>query len=229
MRIICKHLTIIFLLLFPLYVKATTVTTSNCRYMGNQFKNSEYGLPEIINLDTMYYCPVDDKKTSLKEVQFVLTKPIQTQNGVCYTKKYNITPKHQLRKLKGELLWAIPLNFSCPSIAKGNYISLEYIPVNYDPETFMIKMSLLLKKINIGSESVFDIPFYNLWFCNICDRFINHFKSKKIIIRRVSSSMENKNLSIIISSEVLPENRWILFLSNKKGELTIKKVRQEIN
>jgi hypothetical protein len=204
---------------------AETISVSHCKYITVKEYILSLSIPIKEDIDAVFYCPTSEhKKLTLQNVMSAVSAPRKTSRGNCQITQFalgedDITDKN---------LWSSSTDNTCPRINENTYVSLYYLPSEYNKDLFFNNLTNFMSKLNANEfELINRIPFYSLWFCSDCKEFKNVIPNSKFIVNRIGSSI-NDPFSIFVSSSETPRIRWILHLSVDNTGLFINNVIKHV-
>lgn len=199
----------------------TILSVSHCKYITDKEDISSLNLPILEEIDAIFYCPTSqEKKLTPQNVMSAVSAPIKTPHGNCQITQYALEKNDTTDKN----LWSLSIGNTCPRINENEYVSLYYLPSEYNKDLFFYNLTNFISKLNTDKfELINHIPFYTLWFCSDCKEFISSLPYSNFVVNRVGSS-NNDPFSIFVSSKENPNIRWILHLSVKKTGLFINNI-----
>ncbi|WP_448567711.1 hypothetical protein [Thalassotalea ganghwensis] len=200
---------------------AETISVSHCKYITTKEDILSLNVAIKEKIDAILYCPTSEQqKLTLHNVALAVSAPSKTPLGNCQITKYALGKDDTTDKY----LWSSAIGNACPRINENEYVSLHYLPSEYNKDLFFDNLTNFLSRLNANELDVITrIPFYSLWFCSDCKEFINAVPNSKFVVNRIGSSI-NDPFSIFVSSKEAPHIRWILHLSVESTGLFIKNV-----
>ena len=200
---------------------AETISVSHCKYITTKEDILSLNVPIKEEIDAIFYCPTsEEQKLTLHDVALAVSAPSKTPRGNCQITKYALGNDDSTDKY----LWSAAIGNACPRINENKYVSLYYLPSEYNKDLFFDNLTNFISKLNANEfELINRIPFYSLWFCSDCKEFINAVPNSTFVVNRVGSSI-NDPFSIFVSSKETPRIRWVLHLSVENTGLFINNV-----
>jgi hypothetical protein len=199
----------------------TILSVSHCKYITVQEDIFSLNLPIKEEIDAIFYCPTSrQKKLTLQNVMSAVSAPRKTFRGNCQITQYALGKDDTTDKN----LWSSSIDNTCPRINEKRYVSLYYLPSEYNKDLFFDNLTIFISNLNANEfELINRIPFYSLWFCSDCKEFKNVIPNSNFVVHRVGSSI-NDPFNIFVSSKENPDIRWILHLSVENSGLFINNV-----
>jgi len=200
---------------------AETISVSHCRYITVKEEILSLNIPIKAEVDAIFYCPTSKQKNlTLNDVILAVSAPSKTSRGNCQITEYALGKSDMTDKY----LWSSSIDNVCPRINENDYVSLYYLPHEYNKDLFFVNLTNFISKLNASEfELISEIPFYSLWFCSDCKEFIKAIPNSEFVVNRIGSSI-NDPFSIYVSSKESPHIRWILDISIEKTGLFINNV-----
>ena len=202
-------------------MNAETISVSHCKYITHKEEILALNIPIKAEIDAIFYCPTSEqKKLTINNVTLVFSAPSKTSHGNCQITKYALSKNGTTDKY----LWSSSTGNSCPRINENDYVSLYYLPNEFNKDLFFVNLTHFISKLNAGKFEVINrIPFYSLWFCTDCKEFRKAIQNSDFAVNSIGSSI-NDPFSISISSKKTPNIRWILQISIENTGLFINDV-----
>jgi hypothetical protein len=199
----------------------TILSVSHCKYITVKEDILSLSIPIKEEIDAIFYCPTSkQKELTLQNVWSAVSAPSKTSRGNCQITKYTLGKDDTTDKN----LWSSSIDNTCPRINENEYLSLYYLPRDYNKDLFFDNLTNFISKLNANEfEKINRIPFYSLWFCSDCREFRNAIPNSKFVVNRIGSSI-NDPFSIFVSSKETPHIRWILHISVENTGLFINNV-----
>lgn len=205
-------------LVMPCFSGATTITnTPLCTYEP---------IPESVDspkYSTLMKCKVWQSDGKSQKIFFYkFTNPTLTPLKNC------TLAKERLDNLSKENLYAPTVSGECQPHQSGHYISMAYVPKILDNDVVfnqILKLTSDLEKKGGFARDRMDIPFYEFWFCEQCNKFLDSInKGDAIAVRSLNMNYSDSNaatMAIKVNGE-----RWLLSLFRIDDEFFIKHVNR---